>query len=267
MPHPLAESGDKVKRASRHLEVLHSEIRTFAASDPKPYRFVPEIDKAASRYLLRVKIERTPPSDWSLIAGDFVQNLRAALDYLVWQLVIANKGEPVKANAFPLFDHPPPSNPKNRSRKSWDAKLAGVHPDGICFIESCQPYGGSDGPDRHLFAALRELSNQDKHRSLMPAFSAIQRQPDLADIEVVGVSDVEAPIERGQLHTGHALADGDLVLEAPVQLIGPNPEIEMKGHLPLDVAFGEILIPLEGLRQMCHAVAETVVMARHLFDA
>ena len=267
MPHPLSEAAEKIKRASRHLEVLHSEIRRFTESDPKPFHFVPEIDQSSSRYLLRVKIDREPPSEWSLIAGDFVQNLRASLDYLVWQLVVDNDREPARTNAFPLFDRRPPQNPKNRHRQRWEANLAGVSSAAVGFIESCQPFNGADGPDVHVLSALRELSNQDKHRSLMPAFSAIQREPDLADFTVVETHDVLAPIEGGTLHAGYALHDGDLVLEAPIKILGSNPTVKIEGQLPLDVAFGKSLVPLEGLRRMCHAVAETVATARHLFVA
>jgi hypothetical protein len=263
--HPLREAGEKVKRASRHLETLHSEIQSFTEREPKPFRFIPEVDGQSSRFVLRVKIESEPPPEWSLIVGDFVQNLRASLDYTVWQLVLDNDRKPGRHNAFPLVDHPPPFNPKNENRRRWEAKVAGIDAEAVRFIESCQPFNGPDGPERHLFAALRDLSNQDKHRSLMPAFSAIQRGPDLADIEIVGTQDLESPIESGKLLAGYALADGDPVLEAPVTITGPNPTIRMKGQLPLDVAFGEVLVPLEGLKQMCHVVAQTVVAAGSYF--
>jgi hypothetical protein len=265
MTHPLREAGEKIKRASHHLQTLHTEIRCFTEQDPKPYRFVPEIDAASSQCLWRVKIESDPPPKWSLITGDFVQNLRASLDYLVWQLVLANDCEPGRQNAFPLVDQQPPLNPKNDNRRRWEAKVAGVDPRAVEFIESCQPFNGPDGPERHVLAALRDLSDQDKHRSLMPAFSAIQREPGLADLEIVGTQDVEQPVEGGKLLAGYALKDGDLVLEAPIRITGPNPAVDMAGQLPLDVAFGDALVPMEGLRQMCHAVAQTVAAADPFF--
>lgn len=263
--HPLREAAEKVKRAAAHLEALHAAIRQFNDSEPKPYRLVPEVDQASSRYLLRIRIERDPPPQWSLIAGDFIQNLRASLDYLVWQLVLDNDHRPGRGNAFPIFDEEPPRNPNNRHRQRWKASLRGVGPEAVEFIEALQPFNAPHGPDRHLLTALRELSNQDKHRSLMPAFSAIQREPGLADVTVVGVHDVRAPIEGGKLLAGRALGDGDLVLEAPIEILGPDPMVEIEGRLPLDVAFGRSLVPLEGLRQMCDAVAETLAAARHLF--
>jgi hypothetical protein len=64
---------------------------------------------------------------------------------------------------------------------------------------------------------------------------------------------------------GYALADDDPVLEAPITITGPTPALQISGQLPLDVAFGEALIPMEGLRQMCQAVAETVVAAGAYF--
>jgi hypothetical protein len=140
--------------------------------------------------------------------------------------------------------------------------LRGVHPAAVRFIEICQPYKGPDGPSRHVLAALRKLSNEDKHRTLIPAFSAVEARPDRMNLEVVGVRDVRAPIEGGKVHTGYALKSYDLVLEAVVEITGPNPEVKLKGNIPLDVGFGWKPVPLQGLVQMCKAVALTIGQAR-----
>jgi hypothetical protein len=57
----------------------------------------------------------------------------------------------------------------------------------------------------------------------------------------------------------------DLVVAAPVKITGPDPEVTMRGDLPLDIAFGKSRVPLEGLRRMVDAVAHTVADARGLF--
>ena len=258
----LAGCAGKVERASLHLEALHAEIRPFLESEPKPYRFVSKVDVETSRYVLLVIIERQPPIEWSLIAGDFVQNLRAALDHLIWQLVRANGLKPSNGNAFPLFDQEPPKKRSHRERERWNRMISGVHPAAVNFIEACQPYKGPDGPSRHLLAALRKLSNEDKHRTLIPAFSAVEARPDRMDLEVVGVRDVRAPVEGGQVHAGYALKSYDLVLEAPVEITGPNPEVKLDGNIPLDIGFGWKPVPLQGFVQMVQAVGATIGRAR-----
>jgi hypothetical protein len=259
---PLAGCVGKVERANLHLQALHAEISPFLKSEPKPYRFVSKVDVETSRYVLLVVIERKPPIEWSLIAGDFVQNLRAALDHLVWQLVRANGLRPTGGNAFPLFDQAPPKKRSHPERLKWDRMLRGVHPAAVRLIEICQPYNGADGPSRHVLAALRKLSNEDKHRTLIPAFSAVEARPDRMNLEVVGVRDVRAPIEGGKVHTGYALKSYDLVLETAVEITGPNPEVKLEGNLPLDIGFGWKPVPLQGFVQMCKAVALTISQAR-----
>src|ERR1700752_1107379 len=128
MSDPLRGCAAKVQRASRHLEAPPAAIRPFVESEPKPYRFVSKVDVESSRYLLRVVIEREPPIEWSLILGDFVQNLRAALDPLVWQLVRANGIEPTRRTAFPIFDQPPSRKRRQGEWEKWNAMLKGVHP-------------------------------------------------------------------------------------------------------------------------------------------
>lgn len=107
MGDPLIGPKLKVKRAATHLEALHKEIRPFLDSKPKPYRFVSKVDVETSRYVLHLIIERPPPLEWSLLVGDFVQNLRAALDHLIWQMIRANGQKPGGRSAFPIFDQRP----------------------------------------------------------------------------------------------------------------------------------------------------------------
>ena len=231
-------------------------------TEPKPYRFVSKVDVETSRYLLRIVIEREPPVGWSLIVGDFVQNLRAALDHLVWQLVRANGQQPGRSIAFPIFDQEPPMRRGHRERERWKAMTRGVHPAALRFIERLQPYSpGGDGPSRNVLTALRKLSNEDKHRTILSAFSAIEHREPI-EIDVVGVRDVRTPVEGGQVYAGRALKSYDLVLEAPVEIIGPNPEVKLEGTLPMDVGFGWKPVPLNGLVQMVQSVAAIIAYAR-----
>lgn len=143
--------------------------------------------------------------------------------------------------------------------------LAGVHPAAVNFVESCQPYHGDAGPAYHVLTTLRVLSNEDKHRTLLPAFTAIEGRPELIDLKVVGVRDVREPVERGQVYARRPLNDLDVVLESAVEITGPDPEVRMEGELPLDVAFGSKRMPLGGLRQMVDMIAAVIAEARVFF--
>lgn len=259
---PLEGVVAKIQRASSHLEALYAEVRTFVESEPKPHGFVSKVDVETSRYIALVRIYRPPPVEFSLIAGDFIQNLRAALDHLVWQMVKANGQTPGNRNAFPIFDQRPSNKRGNRDRERWNAMTRGLHPAAERFIELCQPYNGPDGPRAHSLAALRRLSNEDKHRTLLAAYNAIESRPDRFDLDVVGVRDVRSPVERAEVYAGRPLNDYDLVLTAPVVITGPSPEVELKGQLPIDVGFGNPPVPLEALKQMVHQIATLAVASR-----
>ncbi len=206
-----------------------------------------------SKYLMRIRVLEPLPWRWSLIVGDFLQNLRAALDHLIWQLVQVNGEVPDRGNAFPIFD----KALSGRSQVFWDRSVRGLSAAALQIIESCQPHLGGDRP--HTLRALRELSNEDKHRILIPAYSAIA-EVDQPVFDIVGLRDV-GPLERGKVFAGAALKDGDVVLEAPVQVTGPNPEVKFKGEFPFDVAFGDARVGLKGLENIRTSVVRIIELA------
>jgi hypothetical protein len=245
--HPFRGSVRKIDRAATHLHSLQEEIKGFFERHPEPYRTVEEIDRRSSRYLLRVQIEHPFPDWWGLIVGDCVQNLRAALDHLVCQLVYDKGEEPTWRHAFPLFTEPV-------TRRTWKNRTAKLDPQAVAFIERYQPYHHPDGARSHLLFALRELSNEDKHRLLLPAVGAVRRPDEPPDVNVLASHDV-GPLNQGKLHTEYALKDGDLIMEAPIQITGPNPQIKTELTLGLDIGFGtEPIVPLKALVRMFDSV-------------
>jgi len=264
---PLAGCEEKLKRADFHFDSLKSLIGTFFEAKPDSYWVIPEVDVESSRCLGRIRITREPPLNWSVVVGDYVQNLRAVLEHLIWQLVIANGEKPSSGNAFPLFDQEPPQDPCNGERKRWERNVWGVSAEALRFIEFCQPYKALHGPTGHTLSALRLLSNEDKHRTLVPALAAIHRDPDLVSIDLVEFRDIRPPTERVTIHAGRPLKDRSVVFQTPVIITGPNPEVEAKTNLPLDIGFGRKPVPLEGLKQMSEAVAMILRESRRFFGA
>jgi hypothetical protein len=252
----------KVERAEAHFESLHPKIGAFLNGEPKPYRFVPEIDMQASKALWRLHVVEEPPLEWSTIAGDYVQNLRAALDHLIWVLVKANGFTPTGGNAFPIFDVEPPDKSGNGERLKWNRQVHGLHPSAIRFLELCQPYNGPDGPGAHTLAALRTLSNEDKHRTLLPAFVAVAEDKP-SKLRSLETRDIEKPdIEKLQIRAGRPLKERDVVIEMPVAPTGPDPEVKLKAELPLDVGIGRKPVPLKGLEQMSQVVVRVLIRSR-----
>lgn len=98
----------------------------------------------------------------SVLVGTIVYHLRAALDYLVYELAVNDSGVIQHGTQFIIEDVK--ADPKNRSY-GFDAraksKLCGLSPAHIAMIESIQPYNGVTWTE-----ILRDLSNSDKHRKL-----------------------------------------------------------------------------------------------------
>lgn len=249
----------KVNRANAHLNALDREFGTFVNAESKPWGFISCVDPESGEYTLRVRLWKPLPMELSLIVGDFAQNLRAALDHLVWQLVLVNGRRPRRENFFPIFDYRP--RPGSRQEKRWNAAIKGLSDNMVTFIDSCQPYARRDeGP--HLLMALRNLSNQDKHRVIVSSHGAIKKPGEGFTFAVESRHDV-GEIRDGELLVDKALADGDIVARAICGVTGPNPEIKLKGNLAVDIAFGEDpwIAPLGALADLMNVVATIIQQA------
>lgn len=259
---PLAGCIAKVERAEVHFNALYPKINAFLQAEPKPYRLIPEVDVESSRYLWRLHVVEEPPLEWSTVLGDYLQNLRAALDHLIWILVRANGQSPSGGNAFPIFDQSPPNKRGHGEREKWERNTRGLHPAAIHLVELCQPYKGPNGPSVHTLAGLRRLSNEDKHRTLLPAFIAIDQDKPMV-FKGMEVRDIKPTVEGIQIRAGRPLEENDIALEMAIEISGPNPEAK-QGDLSLDVGFGRKPIPLKGLQQMSETVVMILLRARGL---
>jgi hypothetical protein len=124
------------------------------------------------------------PEDLPILTGESVYNLRAALDYLVYELAIKDSGSHKTGTQFIIEDVK--SDIKNRNR-GFDARaktyLAGLSNKHIRDIELLQPYNGCAWSK-----ALREISNPDKHRHLV-AVNGRWKTTSLAECGVRGSFD------------------------------------------------------------------------------
>lgn len=263
---PLAGCEEKLERAKAHLKTLEPLIDAFFAEEPEPYRIYTEIDEKTSRYLGRISINREPPLHLSVVVGDILHNLRCVLDHLMRQLVLANGCKPAYSNAFPLFDEEPPDDPCNGERQRWERYVKGIDDEALGFVKFCQPYNALDrNPAGHTLAGLRRLSNEDKHRTLIPGLCAVHTDPKFFKFQLVETINVKPPIEKLQVRAGRPLKDKDLVFHLAVEIIGPDPQVKAKGGVPLDVGFGKPPVPVKGLGQMSEAVEMILGECRRRF--
>jgi hypothetical protein len=157
----LPEEHPKIARAQQLLAEFNAACAAFVGTDP--YRII-ERQKQGVR-TVRIEFDRAPPG-LGAIFGDFVHNLRSALDHTVRTLVEGNSEER-RRSSFPILidgnqwaDAPP------GCMNGGFAKVAGLDPEAIRAIERLQPYNVDHDPEWHPLVVLQGLDNRDKHREL-----------------------------------------------------------------------------------------------------
>ncbi len=160
----------KLERARAHLDSVKAEedawidvqrefITVKADLDPSPFE---------NMIIFSLFVEAVVPISKRVatIVGDCIQNLRAALDQLAWQLVLANGGTPDEHTLFPLYEDRIVQNGKKAKVRKIDLSSK-VDPNAFALIEEAQPYHRVEGPTEHPLWILNELSNVDRQRLLI----------------------------------------------------------------------------------------------------
>ena len=238
----------KMIRAHEHLEVFGREVHDYlstikitmvlktAPTEPHPWLVI-----WANDYI--------PPMRLSVLLGDCVHNMRAALDNLICGL--ARTVDPrctCKGTAFPF----------RQSEADWDANferdLAGVPSDAQDIIKTLQPWHDQASP----LIMLNRLSNTDKHRACNLTL-AYNRN---AGFRVHGndgtVSDIacKEPLYLGDVHT--------IALPIPRSAVEPSARVEAGGTFTLSIReegnWGET--PVTQVLQRCFDHIEKAVIGK-----
>ncbi len=157
----LREPIEKVEWAKAHLNSFREASKVFFEAHPDLVNRECKSDGSKTYSFRGVSL----PIRLSLRIGDVISNLRSSLDYLVWQLVLANGETPSGRNEFPIYENELSVIGKRGCyRKDGLRKLRGVSPTNQTIIERLQPYNG--GKANLFLASLNTLRNEDIHRSL-----------------------------------------------------------------------------------------------------
>jgi hypothetical protein len=196
----------KLARAGRHLDALRAKVEAFRAREPIGFRHTTEPgDDGSEVHQLWAQVREQPPVEWSVIIGDVLHNLRSALDHAVWAM--ADPADRYDRAQFPIYSS------EEDYRRNADTLLRGVSPRRRELIEGEQPFRWPEESRHfHHLAALRQMSNDDKHRILRP----IAMVPDLPAIHHDG-----ADIDVKWVAFGRMLRDGDEIMRFVVQPPAP----------------------------------------------
>lgn len=159
----------KLARSQEHAQTINDEIISWIKRSP--YHIVNTHQPDGSRYSIVLRITEPPPLlRWSLIAGDCINNMRSALDHLIYCIAreSPNFSSDEDTLAFPITD-----KGENFDNAVLRGKLKGIDGKVIAVIKSFQPYNRPHPELPPLLRVLRELNNADKHRLVPVIFAGL----------------------------------------------------------------------------------------------
>ena len=211
--HPLDGPDERVARAREHLVDLKERIdviceatrqEVFIKREPGRVKLPNgrEVDAVIGHAEWPIK---PVPVIISILIGETIYNLRAALDYLVYAL--ANPGAVVvnEKTQFPIEETE--ESFKGR-RKNW---LKGVSDPHVAAIQALQPFEGCNWT-----RMLGELSNSDKHRHHTVVVNAVRIAPTPGSTEDIMVGK-SVDVKRDVSVNVH-FPNGALIIETLEQL-------------------------------------------------
>jgi hypothetical protein len=160
----------KVGRAERHLEELKTEISEY--SKIRPYEAVRDRQLDPNAYVYRAHLREDPPPCLALIVGDFIHNLRSALDHVA---VALSKAKWKSKAHFPFVEHDLWETDIETGeyvskwatdRELWARYTSGMAEEPLAIIKALQPYRSAEDAATHPLRILHTLDNTDKHRRL-----------------------------------------------------------------------------------------------------
>jgi hypothetical protein len=165
MPKSTLTANLKVIRAKAHLDALGTSIRAIR-STPEKYQRITSYDDTVSGHFV-VRNEAFNEDDFfgvGTIAGDFICNLRSALDHVAWNLAML-KVPPLKSGthiSFPIKGE----DTLNAQVKITESTF-GIPEEAIAIMKSLQPYHSGDAYKTTHLWRLHFLWNTDKHRNIV----------------------------------------------------------------------------------------------------
>lgn len=219
---PLVSPTAKLMRANEHLQALRA-IDEKLASVACQVVFTEDVQRGVGYFVVHLP---KCPTEVSTVAGDCLQNLRAALDYLVWQLVLANPPQkPDGRNMFPIC-----SSAASFKAQVKRGRLQGLSAGAVEAVEKLQPF---DAP-HHPLALLDQLCNADKHRDLhfMTAVAT--------DLEISysrgGEVYLQTILGNDEVRDGAILGNVGI----PLSMVRSRPQVEITSSASAFVAFRDI---------------------------
>lgn len=172
MNNPFDACWHRVERAEEHRSAATNRWNEFI--DGHPWE-TETIHEGNGTFRIEVTQTEPTPSELSILIGEWLYNLRCALDYAVYATAIFDSGGQDPPPMHNQLEFPCCFDEDAYERNAYRLKhLKPEHRDDI--IRFMQPYGHPD-PDTSALGWLHKLARIDRHRRLtvMTAYMAEQR--------------------------------------------------------------------------------------------
>lgn len=159
---PLIGPRLKLERAALHIREFEALSETYFADEPYTICVDQHPDNGPS---LKAVFHRTIPPMASAIVGDFIHNLRSALDHLAADMIRASGKIVTRDTRFPIH------NSKEGFEGGVPKDLMGAEPRFMQFVMELKPYEST--PEKRSFNDIARLNNDDKHNLLIQGTPAL----------------------------------------------------------------------------------------------
>lgn len=225
MSEPFDAAWQRWERAQTHLKEAVAAWNSYVA-DHDAFDFVLD-DDGFGTYILRVLQVRPMPVELAVAVGEWLYNLRATLDYIVWATAcyVAGVVPPPSEGQlqYPIYDE----------KAAWDRntyRLKGLHPHHRDMLLRMQPFNGD--VDANYLGWINRLARTDRHRRLVTgAARLVQVEPVL---QVPAGSRVKLEWGERTVLDGHAD-----VARVTVTPYVPGMEISVNPRVGIDPEIGE----------------------------
>jgi hypothetical protein len=165
MAQDLSGVHPKVKRADEHFEALQTELGRFWDENADPIER--KLEDEGRKHVVYLTLRKEPDlARWGLLIGDCVQNLRAALDHVVYARAILESGQDPPPDErrlqFPICD-----TTTHLAQQEW--RIASLSQAYRERIYAAQPYETGNDLAIAPLRLLRDMNDADKHRLVTPA--------------------------------------------------------------------------------------------------
>jgi hypothetical protein len=203
----------KLHRAEKHLSDLKAVVADAGRRREYPVREAFDTDSQEWVYTLDLAAAH-PPELFPIVLGDFLFNVRSALDHLV--VAIAPDRDSKRQVEFPIFTADPLKihehtgaylHPEEAGK--WNKRTTGLPADCIAELRALQPYKTARHfkrrPADQALALLSVLQNADKHRYLVGVVTGLRQIQIEAEGDCYGLT---GGLKDGaEIHTAPAKVD------------------------------------------------------------